>query len=186
MKKTILGMIFLLFLFSGLMAGEDRRTTPITVYLIFDGSEAIKNGKNSAAAWLNEHIIDTMLQEGDNLTLWIAAEKPEVVFSGVLNGTAQKETVKELLRSVTPGGPAADYAGALREALAREKSKTGEGISYTLLVTGTAGGPSRGNTAGELLRYAKVQDFSGWRLQVVGLDLGQRVQKAVSDYMSGS
>ncbi|MFP3089216.1 hypothetical protein LQZ21_02690 [Treponema sp. TIM-1] len=185
MKKTIRIMVFLLLLFPGFMAAEDRRTTPITVYLIFDGSEGIKNGKDSAVAWLNEHIIDKILQEGDNLTLWIAAEKPKVVFSESLSGAAQKETLKELLRSVTPEGPAADYAGALREALAREKSNARGGISYTLLVTGTSGGAFRGNTAGEFLRYAKVQDFSGWRLQVVGLDLGPRVQKAVSDYMSG-
>ncbi|MDR2068496.1 MAG: hypothetical protein LBP71_01330 [Spirochaetaceae bacterium] len=186
MKKTVMGIFLLLLFFPGLRAAEDRRTTPITVYLIFDGSEGIKNGKTSAAAWINENIIDKMLQEGDNLTVWIAAEKAKLVFSESLNGTAQKETVKELLRSVNPGASSADYAGALREALAREKSKSGQGISYTLLVTGTTGGASRGNTAGEFLRYSRVQDFSGWRIQVVGLDLGPRVQKAVSDYMSGS
>ncbi|MDR2759186.1 MAG: hypothetical protein LBB78_07395 [Spirochaetaceae bacterium] len=184
MKKTVMGMVFLIFLFPALTA-EDRRTTAITIYLIFDGSEGIKNGKNNAAAWLNEHIIDNILQEGDNLTVWIAAEKSKVVFSESLSGNAQKETVKELLRSVTPGGGSADYAGALREALDREKSKSGPGLSYTLLVTGTTGGSLRGSALGEFLRYSKVQDFSGWRLQVVGLDLGPRVEKAVSGYMSG-
>jgi hypothetical protein len=185
MKKTIAGMVFILFLFPGFMAAEDRRTAPITLYLIFDGSEGIKTGKNNAAAWLNDHIIDKMLQEGDNLTIWIAAERPKVIFSESLSGDAQKETVKDLLRSVNPEGPSADYAGALRDILARENSKSGQGISYTLLVTGTAGGSSRGNIPGEFLRYTKVQDFSGWRLQVIGLNLGPRVQKAVSDYMSG-
>ncbi|MDR2631421.1 MAG: hypothetical protein LBC60_10900 [Spirochaetaceae bacterium] len=186
MKKTIMVVFFLIILFPGLMTAEDRRTTPITMYLIVDGSESIKKGKNSAIDWLNEYIVDKILQEGDNLTIWIAAEKAEVIFSESLKETAQKETVKELLRrSVMAEGPSADYAAALRAALAREKSQSGQGISYTLLVTGTAGGSFRGNALGDILRYAKVQEFSGWRVQVVGLDLGSRVQKAVSDYMSG-
>jgi hypothetical protein len=184
-KKFILGMFFLTFLFPGFTAAEDRRTVPITMYLIIDGSEDIKNGKDAAVAWINDNIIDKILQEGDNLTVWIAGEKAKVLFSEPLNGTAQKETVKELLRSVKPEGSVADYTGAFREALARENRQSGQGIFYTLLVTGTAGSFFRGNPEVEFLRYSKVQEFPGWRVQVVGLGLGPRIQKAVSDYMTG-
>jgi hypothetical protein len=184
-KKFILGVVFSIFLFPGFTDAEDRRTLPITVYLIIDGSEGIKNGKNAAAAWINDHIVDEILQEGDDLTIWIAAEKATVLFSESLSGTVQKETVKELLRSVNPEGSVADYTGALRDVLARESRRSGKGIPYTLLVTGTAGGLSRGNPPAEFLRYSKVQEFSGWRVQVVGLGLGPGIQKAVSDYMSG-
>ena len=184
-KRFILGVFFLIFLFPGFTAAEDRRTLPVTLYLIIDGSEGIKNGKNAAAAWINDYIVDNILQEGDDLTIWIAAEKAKVLFSESLSGTAQKETVKELLRSVNPEGSAADYTGAFRDALARQNRQSRQGISYILLVTGSAGGPSRGNPPAEFLRYSKVQEFPGWRVQVVGLGLGPGIQKAVSDYMSG-
>jgi hypothetical protein len=178
-------VVFSIFLFPGFTAAEDRRAFPIAVYLIIDGSEGIKNGKNAAAAWINDYIVDKILQEGDELTVWIAAEKAKVLFSASLGGTAQKETVKELLRSLNPEGSAADYTGALQDVLARESRRSGQGISYTLLVTGTAGGLFRGNPPAEFLRYSKVQEFPGWRVQVVGLGLGPGIQKAVSDYMSG-
>ncbi|MDR3167712.1 MAG: hypothetical protein LBT93_07195 [Treponema sp.] len=184
-KKFILGMVFFIVFFPGLTAAEDRRTVPVTMYVIIDGSGGIKTGKNAAIAWINDYIVDKILQDGDTLTIWVAAEKARVLFSEPLRGTAQKETVKELLRSVEPGGASADYAGAFREALAREDRQPREGISYTLLVTGTAGGFSRGNTPAEFLRYSKVREFPGWRVLVVGLDLGPQVQKAASAYMAG-
>ncbi|MDR0689341.1 MAG: hypothetical protein LBG08_03610 [Spirochaetaceae bacterium] len=185
--NRILGrvLVFLIFLFPGFAAAEDRRTLPVTMYLIIDGSESIKNGKDAAAAWINDYIVDKILQEGDDLTIWIAAEKAKVLFSESLSGTVQKETVKALLRSVNPEGAVADYTGAFREVLARESRRSGRGIPYTLLVSGTGGGLLRGNPPAEFLRYSKVQEFSGWRVQAVGLGLGPGVQKAVSGYMSG-
>lgn len=174
-----------LFFFSGFLAAEDRRTIPLSLYLIFDGSESIKNGKDAAIAWISDYIIDRILQDGDNLTIWVAAASPEVIFSESLNGAAQKETLKELLRSITFEGSSADYAGALRDAAAQGNRQSGKGISYTLLITGTSGGSLRGNTVTEFLRYSRVQDFSGWRVQIVGLGLGPRIQKAVSEYMTG-
>jgi hypothetical protein len=184
-SKPLLILFFGILLFPGFLAAEDRRTIPLTLYLIFDGSEGIKNGKDAAIAWISDHIIDRILQDGDNLTIWVAAASPRVIFSESLNGAAQKETIKELLRSITSEGSSADYAGALRDAVAQGNRQSGEGISYTLLVTGTAGGSLRGNTVTEFLRYSRVQDFAGWRVQIVGLDLRPRIQKAVSDYMAG-
>ncbi|MDR1108872.1 MAG: hypothetical protein LBL19_07550 [Spirochaetaceae bacterium] len=177
-------MVFLIFLFSSFAAAEDRRTVPVTLYLIIDGSEGLKTGKENAVTWVNDYI-DRVLQDGDTLTVWLAAEKAELLFSESLKGAVQKETVKELLRSIIPGGGAADYAGALREAAARETRRAGPDIPYTLLITGVAGGFLGGGGAAELLRYSRIQEFSGWRVQMVGMDLAARVQKAVSGYMMG-
>jgi hypothetical protein len=177
-------MVFLLFLFSGFAAAEDRRTVPVALYLIIDGSEGLKTGKENAVTWVNDYI-DRVLQDGDTLTVWLAGEKAELLFSEALNGAVQKETVKELLRSIVPGGGVADYAGALREAAARETRRTGPDIPYTLLITGVAGGFFGGSAAAEFLRYSRIQEFPGWRVQMAGLDLASQVEKAVSGYMMG-
>jgi hypothetical protein len=183
--RMFLVWFFLMVFFPVFLAAEDRRSFPLTVYLIFDGSGSIKNGKDAAISWISGYIIDEILQDGDNLTILVAGTRPEAIFSESLQGTAQKETVRELLRSVRTEGSFADYAGALREAAAREDRRAGDGVSYTLLVTGAAGDSFRHNTLGEFLRYSRVQDFSGWRVQVVGLGLGSRIRKAVSGYMAG-
>jgi hypothetical protein len=185
LKKIIPVMVFLFFLFPEFTAADDRRSLPVSLYLIVDGSGGLKTGREGAITWLSDYIVDRVLQDGDTVTLWAAGETAELLFSESLNGAAQKEAVKELLRSLPAGGGSADYAGALREAAARETRRSGLGIPYTLLVTGVGGGFLGGKAATDLLRYSRIQEFSGWRVQVVGLGLAPQVQRAVSGYMIG-
>ncbi|MDR3160299.1 MAG: hypothetical protein LBU28_01640 [Spirochaetaceae bacterium] len=188
MKVRIPVLFWVFLFFPRLLPGEDGRTEPVSIYLIFDGSSMAKSGLDGAVQWIGATVIDTMLREGDALSLWITGGGPGPVFSEVLSGAAGKDRIKELLRSAVPGEGRADYAGALREAAARVRE--GRGLSYTLLITGTAegnprGSPSRERDAAELLRYSRVLEFSGWRAQVVGLGITSRVQAAASAYMAG-
>jgi hypothetical protein len=190
MKVWIPVWFFLLLIFPRFLPGEDRRTEPVSVYLIFDGSSMAKDGLDDAVQWIGASVIDKILQEGDDLSLWITGESPNPVFSGVLSAPPQKDRIKELLRAAVPGSGGADYAGALRDAAARSASRGGREFAYTLLITGTAegdfrGSPARERDAAELLRYSRVLEFSGWRAQVVGLGITARVQEAASAYMGG-
>jgi hypothetical protein len=190
MKVQIPALFFLLLFLPRILPGEDRRTGPLRVYLIFDGSSMAKNGLDDAIRWIDASVIDRILREGDEVSLWITGESAGPVFSEVLKGESQKDRIRELLRSAAPGEGPADYAGALREAAARIAARSGQGLSYTLLITGTAGGNPRGSPTGEretaeLLRYSRVLEFAGWRAQVVGLGITSRVQAAASAYMAG-
>jgi hypothetical protein len=152
------------------------------MYIIIDGSENLLPGKDAALQWLCDSVVDTLLQGGDRLTVWVASDTVRVLYEGPVEGEAAREGIKTALRSFTPRGEAADYAGALGQAAAAVRRA--EGLTYTLVISGQGGGPSAGG-AGALrfLRYSRVLDFPGWRAQVVGLDLAPRVEQAAAAFM---
>jgi hypothetical protein len=161
------------------------------MYLIVDGSSAIRGGRDSAVNWLCDTIIEGLLQEGDSLNIWFAGDTAELVFSGTLAGADQKEPVKAKLRSLPVQSARADYSGALRAAAARGAAAGDRKIAYTLLISGSANGApgdaanlSRDADLAGLLRYSRVEDFSGWRVLTVAPGIGSRVQRAGAAYMS--
>jgi hypothetical protein len=159
------------------LSAVDVRDIPIDMYIILDASSAIQNRKDEAVRWLCDYVVDGLLREGDSLTMLSAAENPAEIFSESISGADAKETAKRILRSVVPGGPSADYAGALREAASRQgrSSRT----AYTLLVSASVPGPA----AAPLLRYSRVQEFPGWRALVVALNIEKKVREAAGGFM---
>jgi hypothetical protein len=189
MKKNILGLALIGLVFPWLLFGADQRNNPIDMYLIFDGSSAIRSGRDSAINWLCDTIIDGLLRDGDTLNIWLAADTAEQVFSGTIDGADQKELVKTKLRALSTQGAYADYAGALRAAEARKTAAGGRKIAYTLLISGPANGASGDSAAASrnlagLLRYSRVEEFPGWRVLTVALGIGPQVQRAGAAYMS--
>jgi hypothetical protein len=174
------GVLFLLL--AGPLRGEDRRISPMDMYIIIDGSENLREKKDAALQWLCDSVVDTLLQGGDRLTVWIAGNTARVVYSEAVEGEESKGRIKTMLRAVNPGDGAADYAGALGQAAAA--ARRAGGMTYTLVISGQGGGPSSGgNTALNLLRYSRVLEFPGWRAQVVGLDVAPRAEQAAAAFM---
>ncbi|GHV84667.1 hypothetical protein AGMMS50230_02750 [Spirochaetia bacterium] len=180
-KKSVLGGLFCLLLINAsLIWGQGARSVPIDVYLIVDGSSAMERGKDEAVSWLCTTVIDGMLQNGDRIWVWSAGEKPELVYSG-----SDREAAKTAIRAIRFQGNRADYRGALAEA----RAKAGGGrVSYALLVSGSGAKdpPTREAESAGLLRYSRVENFSGWRVLTVGLDVDSKVQEASSYYMDHS
>ena len=149
------------------------------MYIIVDSSLAMEKGKEDAVNWLCTTVIDGFLLQEDNIWVWTAGESPELIFSGTM---ADKEQVKEAIRSITYQGDAADYRGAL------EKVKTQAGkssrISYTLLISGSGAKdpPQKEAESAGLLRYSRVESFSGWRALTIGLDIGPKVSRSSAFY----
>jgi len=169
----------LLIFISGFLWGVGVRTIPIDVYIIVDSSSAMEKGKEEAVAWLCNTVIDTMLLQEDRIWIWTAGARPELIYSGSL-GT--KEEAKRAIRSITFQGDQADYRGALQEAqaLVGRSNRT----TYTLLVSGSGAKdpPTREAESAGLLRYSRVESFSGWRVLTVGLDFGPRIRRASEYY----
>jgi hypothetical protein len=189
MVKKILGLALTGLIFPWLLFGADRRANPIDMYLIFDGSAALRNGRDGAVNWLCDTLIDGLIQEGDTLYIWLAGGTAELVFSGTVNGTEQKEAAKTKIRSLSTQSGRADYAGALRDAAARKAAAGNRQIAYTLLISGPANGTSGISAAQEadltgLLRYSRVEDFPEWRVLTVAPGIGPQVQRAAAAYMS--
>jgi hypothetical protein len=161
---------------------SDARTVPLDVYIIVDGSSAMEKGRQEAVDWLCGTVIDGILQSGDRIWIWRAGAGPELVYSGTLG--ADKEAVKAKIRSIQFQGEAADYRGALQEA--QSLVNKSDRISYTLLVSGSGAKdpPSQEAESAGLLRYSRVDSFSGWRVLTVGLDLSARVRQSTNYFMN--
>jgi hypothetical protein len=181
-------LVIALLLPVGLFAA-DKRNIPLELFLIIDGSAAFKNAKDTAVRWLNDRMVDGILQEGDSLTIWRAAETAEVIFSETLNGPGDKARIKRVLQSLKLQEGGANFAGPIRDATARAaRIRNSRSMVYTLLVSAsvTGGSPSLGGDAVGLLRFTRVEEFSGWRAMVIGLGLTPVVQQAATAYMQGN
>ena len=159
---------------------EDTRP-PINVNLIIDGSLSLSPLKDEIAAWVSGRF-DEILVNGDTVTVWSAEDSARVIYSGVINGSADREAAKRSIRELTPTGQTADFSGALREASSRQSST----FSYTLLIsaspaalTSVLSGPQA-----NLLRFSRVEEFPGWRALVVGLNLEARVRRSAVAFFS--
>jgi hypothetical protein len=185
MKKFFFVLPALLWPFPSLLFGADVRTGPADIYVILDASSAVRDYREEALEWVCGYVVDRLLIEGDTLTVVAAGDKASVVLSETINAD-KKEAVKQTLRGTGNGGGAADYSGAaadypgaLREAADRQAARRGR-TAYTFLISGTAG-PSA--ASGSLVRYSRVEDFSGWRVLTVGLGIDQAIRDAAAAYM---
>ncbi|MDR2552980.1 MAG: hypothetical protein LBD31_07445 [Treponema sp.] len=170
-------LFLILFLALPLLVWGETRGVPVDMYIIVDGSSAMERGRNEALTWICGKIDG--LQDGDRIWIWRAGTKAELIYSGT-SGT-DKEDIKRLVRSIKFEGDAADYRSALRDALGLTGGNKGR-LAYTLLISGAGAKNSRGEPA-ELLRYSRVENFSGWRALTIGLDLGPKVRQALSYYL---
>jgi hypothetical protein len=152
------------------------------MYIIIDGSENLRAKKDAALQWLCDSVVDTLLQGGDRLTVWVAGDAARVVYAGAVEGEESREGIKTAIRSVTPQGAVADYSGALKQAAAAVRRA--EGMTYTLVISGRGGGATSGDRAAlAFLRYSRVLEFPGWQAQVVGLDIASRVEQAAAAFV---
>jgi hypothetical protein len=186
MKKSLLAVLAALSC-SGFLAAVDTRTVPLDLFLIIDGSSLPASAKEAADAWMCKHLIDNLLQDGDHLTIWTASGAARIVFSDSVN-RVRKETAKNILRTMESGG-SADFAGALRDASLRANAvQNANRMLYTLLVSGAEASifsTSDADITG-LLRFSRVEDFSGWRVLTIGLGLSSQAQRAASNYIRGT
>ena len=184
--KAVFAALLSVFWISGLYS-DNGRGTPITVNIIIDGSQALNSVAGDISGWVSGSLLDRIIQNGDRLILQ-SVQNPgtvKTVYSGIYTG--EKEAVlRELAAVFAQGGEKSpDFSSALLEAAAAAKSG---GLTYTILVFASPAGLSptlEGSGAG-LLKYSRIEEFNGWRLAVVGLNLDEKVRKAAADWISGN
>jgi hypothetical protein len=188
MVKTVRKLLIPVLLLCVLPPGpgaEDRRRESLDMLVVIDGSAALKNVREAALNWFSERVVERILQDGDRLSVWIAGDQAELVFSGTFAGEESRKTLLDRLRAVETARGDADFTGALRELSLREAAIQGSLPPYILLITGTSGGfkPSPEGSAGRLLRYSRVEEFPGWRALRLAGSVGGRVRDAASAYL---
>jgi hypothetical protein len=186
LKKAL---FFLVFggLLSPLSAAAGR-ALPLDILLIIDGSAALEKGRDGAFDWLCGRVVDGLLQEGDRLTIWVAGEKAEELFSGSVTGNETRETVKALIRAIPAKDKSADFPGALRAAANRRAAEAGgdsDRLAYTLLISGMAAGYNSlsGGEILDFLRYSRFEEFSAWRAVTAAPEIEAAVKNAAAAFM---
>ena len=183
MQKIFI-LIFLIG-FSSLLHAQDRRTIPLDLYLIIDGSSAMEDSRDEIAAWVNDHVIDRILMEGDRITIWTAGSAARVIHSAEISGDAEKQAIRDLLGAMDARGATADFSGAITDAASRLSADRSR-LSHTMLITASAEGlrPAFTGSARHLFQWFRSEQFSRWQVLVVGPDIGARVRQAAAAYMA--
>ena len=185
-KVRNLFALALLVVFLPRLGAEDRRSIPMDLYLIIDGSEAFKNSKADAVAWVNENVVDRLLLEGDRISIWAAGDTPELIFSGAITSSGDYQAIKDKLINQTPTGKSADFPGALRNVESGVSATARDRLPYTMLVKASAGGLDSALTGDtqDLLRWFRSEKYDQWQVLVVAPDIGRKVNQAALGYMN--
>jgi hypothetical protein len=191
MKRILLGLTLVALFFPYPLRAGDVRTAPMSINIIIDGSPALKNGKDEAVNWLCAEVVDGIVSDGDSLTIWLADSRAERLYSDRIRGKEDKEGVKRLLKSISPGdaregGFPADFIGALGEAASRISGEFTPQNTYTILIGGSASSLSSAleNDRAGLLRFFKTEEFPNWQALVIALGIAPQVQRAAEAYMN--
>jgi hypothetical protein len=157
----------------------DNQRPSIDINLIIDGSAGLTGVKEEISSWVVKRL-DQLLVEGDRVTVWSTGASAKVVYTGKINSNTDMDAVKKSIMDISGFGTVADFSGALKDAASRPSS----GLCYSLLISASPSALSSllsGPQAG-LVRYSRIEEFSGWRAIVVGLNLDTKVKKAAAGF----
>jgi len=185
-NKRFIIILIILVGFSSLLKADDKRVIPLDLYLVIDSSEYINSVKTEVLDWVYSNMVDRLLVEGDKVTIWSAGESAQIIYNGDISAPAGKPEIKDLLQNLVTNGKKADFSGALMD-LAPMVSGTGQNrLSYTVLVTSSAGVLESALTGSSqaLLRWSRSEKYSGWQVFVAAPNIAPKVSQAASTYMS--
>jgi len=176
LKVLISALVFAVVCFQPLFGAE---RAPINVNLIIDASEYLTEVKGDIAVWINIRL-DQILANGDKVTIWSAGSESKVIYTGTMNAQTDRDAAKRSIQELSGAGRSANFSGALREA-ANSQSLP---YTYTMLISTSTASLSSLLSGSQLnlMRFSRVEEFSGWRAIVVGLNIDTRVRRAAAAF----
>jgi len=190
MNYSICRRLFYLLIFAVILTPNiraDTRKMPLDLYLIIDASEGFREAKDETVAWINEQVIDRLLQEGDRIVIWFAGTGARMIHSETVG--ARRDEAKNKIRNIDISGNNPDFMGALRDAASRASRENPDGkrISYTLLVSASAENlaPAIETSSAGLFRWFRTEKYARWQAIVADPGINQKVRSAAAAYMSG-
>ena len=183
-RKSLIMIILVGFI--PLLNAEDRRTIPLDMYLIIDGSASLENSKNETISWINDQVVDRILMDGDSVTIWTAGDRARIIHEATLSSSSGKKELKDKLLAMDVKSKTADFSGALTEALPKVSKTKADRLAYTMLVTASAEGlePALAGSSQRLFRWFRSETYSRWQVLIVAPDIGTKVQQAAAAYIS--
>jgi hypothetical protein len=179
----------MLFYLSFSNYAEDVRSGPINLYLIIDTSSSLSSHYAEALSWIRSTVFESILQKDDMITIISAGSTTQILSDITFTGPESSQGLEKSLQSIRLQDTFANLAGAIREAKQRDLTKSHiNSLGVALLITGTdsktAVYEKNNKELEDLLRYSKVEDFPGWKLVVVGLNLEGKIKAATAEYQA--
>jgi len=185
-KRRFFIILIILVVFTSFLKADDKRNIPLDLYMVIDCSESINGVKNDVLAWVSSNVVDRILIEGDKVTIWSAGDRAQIIYNGEISASGGKKEISDLLQNLAPDGKTADFPGALRDLAPRVSQTSQNRLSYTLIVTSSAGVLESTLTGSSqaLLRWSRSEKYSGWQVLVAAPDIAPKVRQAALNYMS--
>ena len=180
--------VVLLFVFGGYpIYAQERENTPISVNLIIDSSQALTSVISEVSDWASAFLLGRVLTEGDSLTIQSVRGREGIVhtvFSGIYR-PGEKETILRLLRDIPAFGEVPDFSRALHAAGSGNENFA---ASHTLIISASPAGlsPTLESGGRDLLRYSRTEEFRGWRIITVGLNIHEKVARTAANWFAGN
>jgi hypothetical protein len=187
MKHFLFGILLLGAAFS-LFGEADRRSEPLQLMIIVDGSPALSEGQSDAISYIEENLLKTLLQTEDSIAIWLAGDSARQIYQADVTDSASAAAalaaLKAALAEVPPANQegdavTADFAGALKAAGAAEKA---DGLSYTVLIAGKGGGGGLGTEAAALLKYSMTREHAGWQEVITSQSVAAEARTAAAPW----
>ena len=182
-RKTVLAV---LLIFGSLPGVAGRENTPISVNIIIDGSRAFGTVANGVSAWFSGFLLNSVLKDGDRLSIQSVQNSEgdvKTLYSGIYR-SHDKNIILQALENLPAqdAGEFPDFTPALRQA-----ARTG-GISYTLLICASPSSLSQTleGPGAAMLRYSRVEEFKGWSIITVSLNINDRVSRVAAAWFAGN
>lgn len=184
-------ILFFVILCTGNAAfSEDFRKGSIDLYLLIDTSTSISAHYGDALSWVRRTVLEEILQKDDTVTIISAGSSVQLLTEYRFSGPDSAADLAKTLQSISIQGDFADLAGAIREAKRRDTAKAKQQtMAIALMITGTDSTGTGLNLLKTkdlevLLKYSKVEDFPGWKVIVIGLNLESKIQTAAKEYQA--
>jgi len=185
LKKIFCIAAFALLSAPSVLQAADQRKIPLDIYLIIDTSEGLIPARSEIIGWVNDQVIDRLLQEGDRLVIWSAGPAAKIIYTETIGST--KDKAKNELLNLDVSGSSADFSAALSDAASRAARENPDRnrISYTILVSSSAENlaPSL-DDSNSLFRWSRAEKYSRWQVLVADPNIDQRVRQAAASYMN--
>jgi hypothetical protein len=167
------------------LSAQDLRKTPLDLYLIVDVTENFQEDQEEIITWINEDVIDRLLQEGDRLIIWTVGDTTRIMHLEILDTDIVYGRQK--INDLSIEGKNADFSTSLQEAasLYAQNMATGGRFSYMLLVSSSAEALASAMTGSSaaLLRWFRVEKSSRWQALELAPGIGDRVRQAAAAFM---
>ena len=185
-KRCLFIILIILVGFTSFINADDKRVIPLDLYLVIDCSESINSVKNDSLSWVYSNVVDRLLIEGDRVTIWSAGDKAQIIYNGEISASGGKKEINDLLQNLVTNGKKADFSGAFADLAPRVSQTSPNRLSYTVLVTSSAGVLESALTGSSqaLLRWSRSEKYSGWQVLVAAPDIAPKVKQAALNYMS--